>query len=1530
MAKLTDDQLRFIIDIEANGAQGQINSLSAEIGKLEKQNASLSSSLSKVNNELTKQEKKLAKMEAAGKTNTTAYKQLAQSVEANRQKQAQLTTQLKQTQNALDKDREKVAQFTSSLKLNQMTMQQLRERASQLRKQLDLTSKAASPETFKRLQGELAKTEAQMGKLGKKSGMVADVFKGTFGANMAYQGIMALFNTVRDGIGTITSFEAANASLASVLGTTQDGVKRLTADAKRLGEITEYSASQVTMMQTELAKLGFNETEILQSTQSILQFATATGSDIPEAAQLAGAALRAFGLDASEMTRAVSTMAVATTKSALDFEYLQNSMSTIAPVANAFGFSIEETVALLGTLANSGFDASSAATATRNILLNLADESGKLAQALGKPIKSLDDLAPALKQLKDEGVSLNEALELTDKRSVAAFETFLNGAETITTLKDSITGVNAELAQMQQTKLDTVEGSVKLLQSAWEGLMLQFYNSKGIFKSLIDFGTKIILGIQKAVQWIQKNQTVLKIVLRTLAIYLVTAKSITAWRQLDIKALIAQAKAKAAEILSTKAATIANEGLKKSLMSSPWGLIAMGIAAATSALMSFIGSASKADTLQEAMNNTQDRAREIAQENTASVMAEKEQLNALVKNIIKTTDNEKLRADLLKRLNEQYPGFLAHLDKDKVTNEELQAALLNTNREYDKRIQLLREQALAQAYQETLVDLNKKLLQAEMELMEIDDPKKQDKKRAEIRKLQGSIEKITEAYTTAGTAAENAAKSAEHALDPTAIAGEMNSLEHLIIDYEQKLDQLRADQKDGRYVDQEDIKWYENAIAQTKEKVLNLKSQIDDASQRQSEEDIYNVEKIEEAIQARENWIKNNQGTIENILNGHSYEQMYQAERNAIDKFNALTERYEAEKIELQKKLEVARKKEKIAAKKKEAAEGAEVDDKAYKEELKKLQDSYAKKKAVIIQNEANMTITSEESKRQQLKLAKEQADAELALARKRGKETGDLQIKASQAQMALNKDNYSRMEKDLQTWLDDSLRADKQALLNREMTQEEYDAHARELQTQHLDKLKALMEQYGMDTTGIEKKIADNQIKNQEEANKAILNAAKKARTEALKLSEQNEKRELDLLEQRYNLGLISETQYYQQRTKIAETYALARVATEKIYAEAVRDLDAEVVAEANDAVADATKALNQTLQDRLSEAREFTGELRDILTETAEACGDTLGGQLLGSFANAMDAIQKFQAQSEAGFESVGQAISAHVQMIGSVVNQVLSSAAQVSQQLFEMEFSKLEAEKQKELALVGDNNEERERIEQEYAEKELEMRKKQADADAAIQSAQLWVSTAMGIASVWATSMQLGPIAGPIAAGILSALLLGLAGVQQANILAKRDEIKNQTLEGSGSSSSSGINEGSAESVTTIRPEYQAGGRGYSDGGYTGDGGVHEPAGIVHKGEYVVSQAELRNPSVVPMVRAIEGVRQSRKHGRQGVHGFADGGYTGSEGMSDQLLGIIQDLANQVDEMKSKTLHADLNYHQFKQTEKKMDYIKAKGSL
>ena len=53
------------------------------------------------------------------------------------------------------------------------------------------------------------------------------------------------------------------------------------------------------------------------------------------------------------------------------------------------------------------------------------------------------------------------------------------------------------------------------------------------------------------------------------------------------------------------------------------------------------------------------------------------------------------------------------------------------------------------------------------------------------------------------------------------------------------------------------------------------------------------------------------------------------------------------------------------------------------------------------------------------------------------------------------------------------------------------------------------------------------------------------------------------------------------------------------------------------------------------------------------------------------------------------------------------------------------------------------------------------------------------------------------------------------------------------------------------------------GFSSGGYTGDGGKHEPAGIVHKGEYVLSQEDLRSMGGVQNVQnAIEGNSNSDK--------------------------------------------------------------------
>lgn len=434
----------------------------------------------------------MAELERQGKQNTVQYDNLKKRLDS-------------QTASA-DKAKQRLDALTRRMNVNTMTIGELRKHVRNLSRELNQMDPRDA--RWKKLNAELQTTKNRLHELTGVSRGIQGVFdKLGFGKIEAavgklfvyYNAIKGIFSLFTGGINKIREFEQANVNLSTILGVHVSQMTGLTKSALELGRTTEYTASQVTNLQTELAKLGFNQPQILQMTKPVLQFATAVGANLPEAAALAGATLRAFDKDVSETDDVLATMVVGCNKSALSFEYLQTAMSIVGPVAKTFRFDVKDTIALLGTLANSGFDASSAATATRNILLNLADANGKLAKELGQPIRSLPDLIDGLQRLDAKGIDLAKTLDLTDKRSVAAFNTFLRGAGAMGELRDSLQDVDGELKRIQEERLNSVEGSVKLLQSAWEGLMLSFYNSKGFIKAVIDGITGLIEGVTKLI-----------------------------------------------------------------------------------------------------------------------------------------------------------------------------------------------------------------------------------------------------------------------------------------------------------------------------------------------------------------------------------------------------------------------------------------------------------------------------------------------------------------------------------------------------------------------------------------------------------------------------------------------------------------------------------------------------------------------------------------------------------------------------------------------------------------------------------------------------------------------------------------------------------------------------------------------------------------------------------------------------------------------------------------------------------------------
>lgn len=405
-------------------------------------------------------------------------------------------------------------------KRTEMTYRAKSARLAQLREAFKDAGRAAQKELIPQIRAldkELKKIDRSLGihtrDVGNYGRMMTSLIPGLsrfntgFGAmGIAVMGVVAtitaLSNAVKYGFGVIKEYEQANADLASIMMTTTRNTQALQEQSMKLGLTTEYTASQVTLAQKELAKLGFGQQTILNMTQSLLGFATALDASLPAAAKLAGQTLRAFNLSSQDTEGALTMMASAANKSAMDFAFLERSMAIVGASASVAKVPLRDTLALLGTLANSGLDASRAATALRNIFLYLSDDTKKLGKALKGTEMNAGSISKAFTQLRKEGVDLADMFQLTDKRAVNALAVLIQNSEQVIKLRDNITDLTGTLDMLRATRLDTVEGEIKLLKSAWDNFWLSFKESTPIVRDTLSWITEKLVEIGR---WREKQ-----------------------------------------------------------------------------------------------------------------------------------------------------------------------------------------------------------------------------------------------------------------------------------------------------------------------------------------------------------------------------------------------------------------------------------------------------------------------------------------------------------------------------------------------------------------------------------------------------------------------------------------------------------------------------------------------------------------------------------------------------------------------------------------------------------------------------------------------------------------------------------------------------------------------------------------------------------------------------------------------------------------------------------------------------------------
>ncbi|WP_158962331.1 phage tail tape measure protein [Myroides fluvii] len=294
--------------------------------------------------------------------------------------------------------------------------------------------------------------------------------------------IGSFVNGVKSAFNTIKEFDQAQADLAGILETTKLGVIGLTFEAIKLGAKLPFTSTEVSRAQLELAKLGKSMDEIKNMTPGVLNAAIAMDSELAPAAELVAGQLNSYAEGSAQAGKYADILSNSTNISATSFEYLSTALPKVSKAAAVANVSFEKLNATLGVLSDENIAAETSGTSFRNILL-IASKEGVHYEKL-------------LERVKNSTNQLSTATELFGTQNAIVAVTLANSTDKIQRQTEALENSSGSAEKLAAEKMNSIEGDLKLFDSAIEGFILGIEKGDGAIgnftRGIIQFGTSLI------------------------------------------------------------------------------------------------------------------------------------------------------------------------------------------------------------------------------------------------------------------------------------------------------------------------------------------------------------------------------------------------------------------------------------------------------------------------------------------------------------------------------------------------------------------------------------------------------------------------------------------------------------------------------------------------------------------------------------------------------------------------------------------------------------------------------------------------------------------------------------------------------------------------------------------------------------------------------------------------------------------------------------------------------------------------------
>lgn len=277
-------------------------------------------------------------------------------------------------------------------------------------------------------------------------------------------------------------FELQMAIVQGKASASAEDLARMSAKARELGETLPITATEAAQAMTNLTAAGAGVEGTLAAVSDITKLSVVQNYDLARTSQLVVDTLRNFNMEWSEAGRVGDTFNHVFNNTALGIDQLAAGFQYISPLARHLNMSLEETVTVLGMLADAGLRGEQGATTLRALMTNIIEAANKANSAAAQVFEELGvKLHDAQGNMRD-GMDVLLDLSNTSMNAAQSFEIFgtrafaggLVAKESFGELGDRLKKLEQDAGNVDKNlkiMLDTFNMMKKAVESAAEETM---------------------------------------------------------------------------------------------------------------------------------------------------------------------------------------------------------------------------------------------------------------------------------------------------------------------------------------------------------------------------------------------------------------------------------------------------------------------------------------------------------------------------------------------------------------------------------------------------------------------------------------------------------------------------------------------------------------------------------------------------------------------------------------------------------------------------------------------------------------------------------------------------------------------------------------------------------------------------------------------------------------------------------------------------------------------------------------------------